>query len=454
MSKISPLLILDFDGTLARFQLPTEIIRSKIEEQAKRFNLNYSFRPLMSTYQVEHEKLKNLDEQKAKEFNEMFWGTINQSEILCAETIQTMPGLYDFLQITKELPKVLFTNNSVEAVRKALKNLHISPDTFLTIKARDRNESMKPSVERVERLIEYAKAQVKFSHVFLLGDHPFDMQSVPISRCAHGIDIFTFGMSKGPEHRRTLEESGADFIVRSLDEFTPYCFGEQVDHPLSIVFLAHNEEASLKAAIGEARAFSRLYSPNMKSIVVDDGSTDNTEEVLESLAGDDLQIIQHEQRMGMGVSMLDGYCAAQTKYVVHLPADRQVRPQHLMSLLPSISSYKVPLTTYETPPSGSKRSFMSWAFRMFVKWVGNMHVNFAGTYIVPAEKVRGLEPKLRKTKSFVLSFLLLRFMKDIGMEFEYFTIRPFERSYGESKEANTRSIWHVLREIYEARKIL
>jgi hypothetical protein len=95
---------------------------------------------------------------------------------------------------------------------------------------------------------------------------------------------------------------------------------------------AHNEAASLQAVIAELR----IYSPDLDLLVIDDGSSDGTEAILEGL---DVRWLHFPERMGIGGAMRAGLrYAGRLGYdaVVRLDGDGQHRAEDIDRLLAPI----------------------------------------------------------------------------------------------------------------------
>jgi glycosyltransferase involved in cell wall biosynthesis len=75
-------------------------------------------------------------------------------------------------------------------------------------------------------------------------------------------------------------------------------------------------------------------------LVVDDGSTDSTPEILTSLSG--LTAIRHEKNLGKGAALLTGFAAVASKadWAVTLDADGQHNPEEILSLIRAIPNGK------------------------------------------------------------------------------------------------------------------
>jgi len=68
-------------------------------------------------------------------------------------------------------------------------------------------------------------------------------------------------------------------------------------------------------------------------IVVDDGSTDGTREILAGLTAADVRVILHETNRGKGASVRTGFAAATGDYVILQDADLEYDPADYGRLL-------------------------------------------------------------------------------------------------------------------------
>jgi glycosyltransferase involved in cell wall biosynthesis len=78
-------------------------------------------------------------------------------------------------------------------------------------------------------------------------------------------------------------------------------------------------------------------------IVVDDGSTDSTPDVLASLTG--VTVIRHPENQGKGASLLTGFAAAlrEADWAITIDADGQHDPEDILSLIQAVPREQRPL---------------------------------------------------------------------------------------------------------------
>ncbi len=105
---------------------------------------------------------------------------------------------------------------------------------------------------------------------------------------------------------------------------------EQVNaSDVTVVMPAYNEEASIAEAI--ARVLEQPFVREL--VVVDDGSTDGTREILATLSDDRLRVVEHERNQGKGAALRTGIALATSRFVAIQDADLEYDPADLLGLL-------------------------------------------------------------------------------------------------------------------------
>lgn len=98
---------------------------------------------------------------------------------------------------------------------------------------------------------------------------------------------------------------------------------------LTVIIPAYNE----KATILEILARVRGVDLDKEIIIVDDGSTDGTREILAGLRGDDVQIVLHPKNLGKGAAIRTAVQRATGDYVIIQDADLEYDPNEYADLL-------------------------------------------------------------------------------------------------------------------------
>jgi glycosyltransferase involved in cell wall biosynthesis len=112
---------------------------------------------------------------------------------------------------------------------------------------------------------------------------------------------------------------------------------------ISVVIPAHNEAESLPLLLAELRAALDRLDRRAEIVLVDDGSTDATPEVLAREAARDprLRPVRLEARSGQSAALAAGFARARGAIVVTLDADLQNDPAELPLVLAALDGADV-----------------------------------------------------------------------------------------------------------------
>ena len=111
---------------------------------------------------------------------------------------------------------------------------------------------------------------------------------------------------------------------------------QQFSYGLTVFFPAFNDAPSLPTLIAKTFDVLRKHASDYEVVVVNDGSSDNTAEVLESLRAEyhpNLRVVTHEVNRGYGGALRSGFAAATRDFVFYTDGDGQYDVSELPNLM-------------------------------------------------------------------------------------------------------------------------
>ena len=140
---------------------------------------------------------------------------------------------------------------------------------------------------------------------------------------------------------------------------------------LSLVFPAYNEAENLPSLIEYVSEVVPKFVSDFEAIVVDDGSRDNSSEILAKLKRRFpwLKPKRHDTNLGYGKAVKTGLLSATKEYVFFTDADLQFDLNFLGCFLPYLKEYKAVLG-YRAPRVDSWiRKLNAWLWRILIMWL-------------------------------------------------------------------------------------
>jgi len=126
---------------------------------------------------------------------------------------------------------------------------------------------------------------------------------------------------------------------------------------LSILMPVYNEEARIGDAVKQALEVD--YPVEAELVVVDDGSRDNTAEILAGIRDERLHVVVHPRNKGKGAAIRTAVDSATGDYMVILDADLEYDPLDIPKLLEPVLDGRATVV-YGNRTFGSHSSFSFW----------------------------------------------------------------------------------------------
>lgn len=151
---------------------------------------------------------------------------------------------------------------------------------------------------------------------------------------------------------------------------------------LSVIVFAFDEEENIGPVLGELVEWLRENEPGAEVIFVDDGSRDGTAEAAEAaLAALPHVVLRHERNLGIGAALKTGVVAARAPWVTFLPADGQIPPSAIATLLAAREGADVVLSVYDHRDDGLHRKVLSFGVRALIFALHGVRLRSDGPYL-------------------------------------------------------------------------
>ena len=214
---------------------------------------------------------------------------------------------------------------------------------------------------------------------------------------------------------------------------------------ITIAIPAYNEEENIKWVVSDTLKSLPLYFKDHEIVVVDDGSTDKTGQILDLLAAKhkNLRVI-HQPNGGYSKAMLTGIKASTKEFVAYMPADGQFLVDDMRHCFQKLENNDLVLGYRGSRPDYSaKRIIFSYGYLLLllllfgIRWIDVGWVNIWRTKEVQNLKLKGTGG------IFILTEIVVRFTRK-GLRIDEAPSYYHVRKLGEVKNAKFKVVRDTL----------
>ncbi|MEM7009329.1 MAG: glycosyltransferase family 2 protein [Thermodesulfobacteriota bacterium] len=222
---------------------------------------------------------------------------------------------------------------------------------------------------------------------------------------------------------------------------------------LSAVLPAHNEAENIKNTVESCTQYLEKNVSSYEVIVVNDGSQDNTKEIVEELCSQNSNVVlvNHEVNKGYGSALRSGFDEAKCDFIFFMDSDGQFDIVDLDRLLPLVDPQKVVIGFREDRADSPIRSLNAWMYAQYIHLMFGLNVKDmdCAFKVFPTKAYRDIAPIKSGGALFSAEFLLK--LKRNGFVFEEVPVRHFPRQYGTQSGANLSVILRMFKESWKLR---
>lgn len=198
---------------------------------------------------------------------------------------------------------------------------------------------------------------------------------------------------------------------------------------ISVIAPMYNEEENIYILIEKLEKVLENNFKNYEILLVNDGSTDKSREILNNINKKHIRIIHFEKNCGQTAAIAAGFKYSEGNIVVTIDADLQTDPEDILVLYPYLENYDMVNGLRTTREDGIVKKISSW--------IGNTVRN-----IITGDNIKdtGSPLKLFKkevVKSYYLYEGMHRFLPTLakinGFRVTEIPVRHYARMYGKSK---------------------
>jgi glycosyltransferase involved in cell wall biosynthesis len=216
---------------------------------------------------------------------------------------------------------------------------------------------------------------------------------------------------------------------------------------LSVLFPAYNDAGTIPSMVIGARLAARRLASDYEIVVVNDGSSDHTAEVLAELETvfPELRVIHHAKNRGYGGALRSGFQAATKELIFYTDGDAQYDPREMELLVdrwdPETSDFVNGVKIDRSDPL--HRAVIGRLYHWFVRMSFGLKLSDVDCDFRLFR--RSIFEKVELTKdSGVICVELMKKVQDHGFRIQEVPVHHFHRAYGRSQFFNFPRIARTL----------
>lgn len=225
--------------------------------------------------------------------------------------------------------------------------------------------------------------------------------------------------------------------------------GEKKLTSISAIFPAYNDGGTIASMVSTAWIACRQVTDDFEIIVVNDGSSDYTADVLNELKQryTELRVITHEKNRGYGGALRSGFSAAVKDWVFYTDGDSQYNPLEMIELVKALRDDVDAVNGYKISRNDSFiRMLIGRSYHHLVKLLFKIHIRDVDCdfRLIPR---RVLDQVKLTSDSGAICLEMVKKIEDAGYRFAEMPVNHYSRKYGISQFFIPSRVLHTLQQI-------
>jgi len=218
---------------------------------------------------------------------------------------------------------------------------------------------------------------------------------------------------------------------------------------ISAFFPCYNDEATIASMVNAAVKTIEEVGADGEVIVINDGSTDGSQEVLEDLSDSQpwLRIVVHEHNRGYGGALLSGFAAATKEWVFYTDGDAQYDATELAVLVDAASDDVDVVQGYKLQRGDNlARRAIGRVYHRFVRALFGLNIRDTDCDFRLIRRAL-LERVDLVHSTGVICVEMVRKFQDAGARFVEVPVHHYPRTHGRSQFFRPSSVLRSLRDL-------
>ena len=214
---------------------------------------------------------------------------------------------------------------------------------------------------------------------------------------------------------------------------------------LTVFFPAYNDSGTIASLVIRALQTAAKLTPNHEVVVVNDGSTDSTAQILDALTQvyPKLRIVTHEGNRGYGGALRSGFAAASNEIVFYTDGDAQYDPGEMELLWRQMAPGVDLVNGYKISRSDPwHRIFIGRLYHYIVKVLFGLTVRDVDCDFRMMRRTIFDKVRLEKNSG-VICLEMMKKIQDAGFHIVEVPVHHYHRAYGRSQFFNFPRIYRT-----------